>query len=350
MIHQITGERIDITEIMAGLEKLQQPDKTPVDVIGNHLLVAQLMDITPSSSFEEAEWAEGGTWEQEYVCNNDFKLCSRRASSALLGDSDDSLDLKFPIEEIKKPPAAGLLRQAIEQREKDPIPEKKSANRPALNISNSPTVSAKSMYAASKHSSSIGFAVPGWTVESVISSIVDKCIEDKLDGFLGKGHSAFDLRIIEEEGVPDMDLPQLDLKADILNVGESSFVLCAAGESVVHLKVKVKNLRSKGLEVYCSFLNVSKEPFVILVAEKGNDDAGLAGMASSLASNRSSIGSKCSDTSNPLCMSRLNTESAGLVIVKNNDTGDEFLVEQLDQFVPRAIDPSELFGGILLQY
>eukprot|EP00639_Heterosigma_akashiwo_P020508 CAMPEP_0206401832 /NCGR_PEP_ID=MMETSP0294-20121207/26543_1 /ASSEMBLY_ACC=CAM_ASM_000327 /TAXON_ID=39354 /ORGANISM="Heterosigma akashiwo, Strain CCMP2393" /LENGTH=45 /DNA_ID= /DNA_START= /DNA_END= /DNA_ORIENTATION= len=43
---------------MAGLERLQSSEKTIQNIIEGQTLIAELMDATPTSSFEEAEWAE----------------------------------------------------------------------------------------------------------------------------------------------------------------------------------------------------------------------------------------------------------------------------------------------------
>jgi hypothetical protein len=260
-----TGERLDLNFIRAGVRKLlsrgdsaQSPDKAADD----QSFVEQLMDTTPSSSFDEDEWRDGFVYERPAAPKSPEVAPGAGQASALGaaaagGDGVEDMFVKesVPQLDLAKKGRPSLLSSRIDQLSRDKASDDADAaeagasGRPNLPAGwGSDAAAARAVAAAAPPPPAAAPRTGQCTVSQLISALLRH--EEQPD----EPH-LFDLRIMEDDGSADMDFPELDKTVSVTAFGVQQFVMCKVGEwGTVVLEVQL--LSSAGPQLQVGF----KEP------------------------------------------------------------------------------------------
>ncbi|CAM9406390.1 unnamed protein product [Chrysoparadoxa australica] len=287
-----TGQKVDIKDIRRGIDRMMYTSQE-AEIASEQLFVEELMDITPSSSYEEeSSWRDGyhydrcknvlgrspvaGSGGQSGTAHahapngstplNGLDGSQSVATSGMGGSSGDEGEL-FIRQEVpdmaklrEKSAEASLLSGALaaaadadknspklqEQDRNDPLAlslgEDIVSVRPRSGASWTTSVYSEELSSAdTQHDLCSG----NLSARQLIAALLKRCIP--LDPSLNGLPEEYDLKIADEgTEEPDTDFPELDGSAAIIDVGVDQFVLCPRGVTRALLVVKVQHVRGGG--------------------------------------------------------------------------------------------------------
>eukprot|EP00612_Vaucheria_litorea_P000839 CAMPEP_0171452094 /NCGR_PEP_ID=MMETSP0945-20130129/333_1 /TAXON_ID=109269 /ORGANISM="Vaucheria litorea, Strain CCMP2940" /LENGTH=351 /DNA_ID=CAMNT_0011976679 /DNA_START=399 /DNA_END=1454 /DNA_ORIENTATION=- len=334
------------------------------------LLVKELMDTTPSSSFEAEGWRDGYVYDQdsnalgihpidrEYSESDDDEqdgIVHGNVPVKQCSDSDlfEKIEVKkLSADEINDRPS--LLSGAIAALLKPSEPILRFGNHFMENkISKRAGTkqSKKTLLTGDEDCEEDDMAdTGGCSARQLISAVLKQCQIEYVSPLLfDRPPEAYDLRI-SDMGQPDLDFPELDSSAAIIDVGVDEFVLCEAGcnspllviEVVVEGGGKEKGKASGSLVLQVTFyepIEPDKRKTMLLPIELLPDPVWF-GNSSTFTKTRRRSTSRTSG----LSVEGSSVDPSALTRIRNIDTGEEINVCDYDSKVPKCISPRKLFG------
>ncbi|CAM9391475.1 unnamed protein product [Hapterophycus canaliculatus] len=376
-----TGERIKIEDLRrrsVGVSRDADSDAAQSE----QRFVSELMDITPSSSYEGETTRDGFAYNPPDPSVSDSPLAryesdAEAADEVVTGTQEGigkaDLIVKEDVPEIPEDTQQGSLLAAGLAAVKISAPQSGLGGLLAGARQRDDTMTlsdGESLMGDPRVDHGTDHSPGGCTAEQLIGAVVAECKSRDLGSELTQASDKYVLRMADDDWDPDLDFPGLDSSAVITDVGVDQFVLChqAKFEPMLHITIALhKGLNgpltgtgamdapgagaSMTLEV--DFQTPGQEGThhmsVPIAAENGRRDLVRfrdSGLRSSAASADAVEIEKLLRTPPSNDERVLTQDGAGAeeaVKLRNMDTGEEIALEEIKDRVPPSLDPGELF-------
>ncbi|CAM9278217.1 unnamed protein product [Sphacelaria rigidula] len=372
-----TGERIKFADLRRRSVGGPRGDADS-DVTTEQLFVSELMDTTPSSSYEEETWRTVYNPRDTSASDSPLVRYDSDAEAAdevvtdkqeVVGKADLIVKEDVPeLPQITEETETGslLARGLAAVKNSGPSTNQTSSTRQRDDTHSD----GESLMGDPRIDRGADHSLGGCTAQQLIGSLISECKSLELGSDLTQGTESYVLRMAEEDWDPDLDIPGLDSSAVITDVGVDQFVLCKQGkiEPILHVNIALH----KGLNGPLTGTGAMEAPgagatmtLEVDFQRPGRDDThhismpiasdnGQQERARFRDNNDSRSGARSAAVSEveelprvPLGGGEKSQEKGADTSFKlrNIDTGEDIELSEIDARVPPSLDPGELFSG-----